>query len=184
MAKAKSPALRSVVTDDEFGGFRITIPAPQGCAYALGCVSLCCAGVVALLFLFILSDPRENFEEAGPLLAFWLLFGLALGVCLLFSGLREVAIIEGKTLVLRSETIIGFARETAFELASLRNLRIQCYPEQLGQPCAIAFEHGARTHFFGRGLDRDEAARLVKTIRTKFPIRNDWDDAEPLPVNL
>jgi hypothetical protein len=46
----------------------------------------------------------------------------------------------------------------------------------------VAFDSGGRTHHFGVGLSENEVARLVKTIRQRFPIKDEPDDVEPLPV--
>jgi hypothetical protein len=186
VAQITPPVIRSTVTDDEFGGFRITIPAPVRGRYACGCALAVWPVLAALALFYTVSDPDHTAADGLKFLLFWAVVGL-----LLVSGLvyamtwRSVLMIEGKTLVLRSE-FAGLSRARAFDLADVRNLR----PTRLGdrrvgienQPCALAFDHGGRTHHFGVGLSEYEVNRLVKTIRTRYRIPDDWDDVEPLPV--
>jgi hypothetical protein len=48
----------------------------------------------------------------------------------------------------------------------------------------ITDDYEGRIHHFGVGLSEQEVLRIVLTIRLRFPIRNDWDDVEPLPVTV
>jgi hypothetical protein len=183
MAETKPPDIRSVITDDEFGGFRITIPPSSGGGCCGGCVFALWALVMAFALLFIASDPaanltRQSVAVLGILLAIGLCFGIVFAAA---ATAREVLMIEGKTLVLRRE-VLGFCRQRNFELAEVRNLRAQRTEVQgkLAGGASVAFDHGGRTYHFGSGLSLDEARRLVKTIRARFPIRDDWDNVEPL----
>jgi hypothetical protein len=97
---------------------------------------------------------------------------------------REVIMIEGKLLVLRRE-FAGFSRVRAYELAQVRNLRpMRSLEEHHGVRGAdtVAFDHNGRTCRIGHGLSEQEVMRLVKTIRSRFPIGDDWSEVEPLPV--
>jgi hypothetical protein len=181
VAEIPSQAIRSIVTDDEFGGFRITIPGTGGGRCALGCGITLWIIVLALTLLYIASDPTEHFSGGIAFLPVWALIGLVLGLGAAHAWTsREVVMIEGNTLVLRGE-IAGFSRDRTFDLEGVTNLRPGCFG-QSSRRNAVAFEHGGRTHHFGIGLSEHEVVRLVKTIRSRFPIRDDWSDAEPLPI--
>lgn len=181
MAETTPPAIRSLITDDEFGGFRITIPATEGGRCALGCGFALWAVVLALAVLYIISDPAWHFSGGIKFLGVWVAIGLILGFVAAAGTAREIVMIEGKTLVLRRESAV-FTSDQTFDLAGVRNLRSGRLTGLSGSPNAVAFEHGGRTHHFGVGLSAHEVVRLVKTIRSRFPIRDDWNDAEPLPI--
>ena len=51
-----------------------------------------------------------------------------------------------------------------------------------GRPNTVGFDHKGRTYHFGASLSEQEVLRLVKTIRLKVSIREDWSEVEPLPV--
>jgi hypothetical protein len=186
VAELSSPDIRSQITDDEFGGFRITIPGPSDARRVYGCMLAIWALVLSIAVHHLIADTRAG-RSFSPVLAFlgvWAVVGFlpayALAYCL--TG-REVVRIDGKALVLRSE-ILGRGRSRMFDLAGVKNLRpvrrIDDSFEYRGN--AIAFDHGGKTYLFGGGLSDHEILRLIKTIRQRFPIRDDMDDAEPLPV--
>lgn len=171
------------MTDDEFGGFRVTIPAREGGRCAYGCGAGAAGAMMAFMLLIAVGSPKENTLSA-------LVFACLLGVVVLFLGYaclyawtgREVLIIDGKTLTLRHE-FAGSASDRLFELAEITNLR----PRRTDDPTyyhAVVFEYGGQIHGFGAGLTEHEVLRLVKTIRSRYAIRDkdDWSDAEPLPV--
>jgi hypothetical protein len=180
MDRITSPVIRSIVTDDEFGGFRITIP-PTKTRWPGGCLLAMLAPAFAFTVLYIVSDPGQNLRGGLTMLGFWTVVGLLIGGTLIHSWThREVIMIESKALVVRSESV-GLASSRTFDLAGLRNLRPGRRPDGVDR-LAILFEHGGQTHYFGSGLSEHELVRLVKTIRSRLPIRDDWNDVEPLPV--
>jgi hypothetical protein len=178
MDRTTSPVIRSIVTDDEFGGFRITIP-PSETLWPGGCLSAVLTPGFAFAVLYIVSDPGHNLRGGLTMLGVFTVIGLLIGGSLIHSWThREVITIESKALVVRSESV-GFARSRTFDLAGLRNLR----PGRIGDrgANAVLFEQGRQTRHFGSGLSEQELVRLVKTIRSRLPIRDDWNDVEPLP---
>jgi hypothetical protein len=179
VAEITPPIIRSSVTDDEFGGFRVTIPAPDGSRYGFGCALAFCLIMAAFGLLYTVSDPSKTASGGFVFLLFWGVVGLLPVWGLLASTGRQVLMIDGKTLVLRWEGAC-WSRAEAFDLAGVRNLRPRRPFE--GSSSALAFDHGGKTHYFGNGLSEYEVKRLVKTIRLRFPIPEDPDDVEPLPV--
>jgi hypothetical protein len=175
--------MRSIITDDpEFGGFRITIPATEGSGCPFGCVVALWAFVEVLGVLYTFSGPDRFSWGAIALLVVW----AAIGLVIVYSGayarvLREIVMIDGKTLVLRTECA-GHSCDRKFDLAEVRNLR----PDHVGdfseRRNMVGFDHGGGRYGFGVGLSEHEIVRLVKTIQLRFPIRDDWTDAEPLPI--
>ena len=98
--------------------------------------------------------------------------------------IRETLIIAGKSLELRKE-FAGFSKVRTFELADVRNLRpirLNDDHHQRRTPDSVAFDYKGRIYRFGIDLSEQEVLRLVKTIRNKVLIREDWAEVEPLPV--
>jgi hypothetical protein len=185
MAQVAAPVLRSVITDDEFGGFRITIsPSYRTRLVFWGVVALWGCGVVLAQRSIAGSLASLTLQGLKPL-GFWL---CALFLIWLFAALngmvRELMIIDGKSLTLRKE-FAWFVKERRFELAEVRNLRpIRTNEGGNGRPRpdSVAFDHEGRTYRFGISLSEQEVLRLIKTIRLKVLIRDDWSEVEPLPV--
>jgi len=123
MAQVAAPVLRSVITDDEFGGFRITLsPSYRTRLVYWGIVALWGCGVVLAQRSIAGSLASLTLQGLKPL-GFWL---CALFLIWLFAALngmvRELMIIDGKSLTLRKE-FAWFVKERRFELAEVRNLR-------------------------------------------------------------
>ena len=189
MATSTVSDIRSIVTDDEFGGFRISIPSTSRAWAVSGMVLGIWLLVMWLTLIQLGSKPLSSNAEGIKFCLFWLAGGLAL---LFTAGAtwlrRDTVIIEGKSLILRKE-FASFRKERIFELSEVRNLR-PAPPDHSGgagahylsRSTAVAFDHKDRTYRFGVGLSEPEVMRLIKTIRSRFPIRDDWNEAEPLPV--
>ncbi len=188
MTKGKSD-VRSIVTDDEFGGFRITIPPSAKAWMGSGIAMAVWALVMWLTVLGLSQRPLSGNVEGVKFFFIWLMFGLGF---VLLAGTnwlrRDTVIIEGKSLILRKEFAL-FRKERIFELGDVRNLRPAPPDHQDGprgdarlRSSAVAFDYRTKTYQFGDGLSEGEVMRLIKTIRERFPIRDDWKEAEPLPV--
>ena len=191
MGVSTSSNVRSIVTDDEFGGFRITIPPSVRAWVGSAAVLLLWILVLGLNLLNLSSKPVASNWGGVKFFLIWVF----LGVCFaLFAGAgwlrRDTVIIEGKSLVLRKE-FACLRKEQTFELSEVRNLRPAAPLDDTSRPSAhprsrarsVAFDHQGRTYHFGVGLSEQEVMRLIKTIRTRFPIRDDWNEVEPLPVS-
>jgi len=194
VAESTPSPIRSTVTDDEFGGFRITIPAASHVArrefgYGLICWAAGTALLMVLTVFYLLSDmaPHGNASGGTGFLFFlWVLPGMLLGGGLVHATTsREVVTIDGKFLALRKE-LAGLHFSRTFGMAGIRNLRPARVVGQRNRyahyPSAVSFDHGGATHYFGVGLSEAEVLRLIKTLRQRFRIPDDLDDAEPLPV--
>jgi hypothetical protein len=185
MAEIASPIIRSTVTDDEFGGFRIVIPARENVRRVFGLALAVWILVMALALWSSVTSPRPMTLEGIKFYGVWTVIGSLVVLIPAAMGIaREMIVIEGKSLVLRKD-IAGFSKTRTFELTALRNLRPiassdDSHPGR--RPDQIAFDHNGRTYRFGRGLSEHEVMRLIKTIRARFPIRDAWEDVEPLPV--
>ncbi len=188
ITKTKSE-VRSIVTDDEFGGFRITIPPSAKAWMGSGIAMTFWVLVMWLTLLGLSRRPLSGNVEGIKFFLIWLMIGLGF---VLLAGTnwlrRDTVIIEGKSLILRKE-FAGIRKERSFELSEVRNLRPvspdnRNAPVAQGRavPSAVAFDYQNKTSQFGVGLSESEVMRLIKTIRERFPIRDDWKEAEPLPV--
>ncbi len=171
------PVIVSSITDDEFGGFRITIPPLYRwpgltAAFLLSSVILWIGVRTLDVKLLIFAIPATLF------IAYSLINTLAI---------RRIIMIDGKNLAIRTE-IAGFTRTKTFELAQIRNLRPIVYSHARGSPegpnlaNSVVFDYGRKLHRFGTGLSEEEVLRMVKTIRDRFRIKDHVDDVEPLPV--
>jgi len=186
MTEITATKIRSTITDDEFGGFRITIPPSEGVRWGYGC-ALALWGFVMIFTLYYVATSPAHLRLGGlKFLVTCTLFGIFIGLIAAANGiLREVVIIEGKQLVMRKEFAI-LSKERAFELAEVRNLRpLQQNESYAGvyRPKSVGFDYKGRTYHFGEHLSEHEIARLIKTIRSRFPIRDDWREVDPLPVS-
>jgi hypothetical protein len=178
--------IRSTITDDEFGGFRITIP-PAAKAWARARLILKAWLLVVGIDLIILAS-RPLSTNVGPIafFVFWLMVGLAItGEAATGWLRRDTIIFDAKSLTVRKEFFL-FRKERWFELKEIKNLRPAVNPLRnhgRDRPSEVAFDtqHGG-TYRFGYGLSELEVTRLVRTIRDRFPIRDDWKEAEPLPM--
>ncbi len=184
------PGVRSIVTDDEFGGFRITIPPSASAWLSFGIVLAIWIVAMSLLLLGLSRTPLSGNAAGIKALVLGLIFGIGF---VLIAGSnwvrRDTVIIEGKSLMLRKE-FASIRRERSFELNEIRNLRSAppdnpngAYSERYGRTSVVAFDYKNKTYQFGIGLSETEVMRLIKTIRERFPIRDDWKEAEPLPVS-
>ena len=185
MAKIDAPVLRSVITDDEFGGFRISLSPTKRTRIACSIAVLIWVCSILLTLRYMTNSSGSlSFQSLKPLG-----FLLCIAPFLWFIGgesmLDEILIIaDGKSLELRKE-FAGFRKVRTFDLASVRNLRpnrANGDPHRHEAPDSLAFEHKGRMYRFGINLSEQEVLRLVKTIRTKVQIRDDWAEVEPLPV--
>jgi hypothetical protein len=178
-----SSEIRSIVTDDEFGGFRITIP-PAARARAVARIILRIWLLVVGIDLIVFACTRH--AGAVVFLCVCVLVGAPMVIEAATGSLRrDVIIFDGKSLTIRKEFLF-FSRERWFELKEIRNLRPAPKPtgdRLLHRPSQVAFDvDRCGTYQFGYGLSELEVARLVKTIRDRFPIRDDWKEVEPLPI--
>jgi hypothetical protein len=183
MNTTTSSEIRSIVTDDEFGGFRITIPQAARARARARTVLIIWLLVVGM-DLIVLACTRN----AGAVV--FLFACLLVGVSIAREAAtgwvrRDIIIFDGKSLTVRKEFLI-FRSERWFELKEIKNLRPATADHgnrAVGPPSEVVFdlERGG-THRFGYRLSELEVARLVKTIRDRFPIRDDWKEVEPLPI--
>jgi hypothetical protein len=187
MATSNSPEILSTITDDEIDEFRITIPSSpwsvlRACCYtAIGTAGM----VIWALYLSSGMTPKPIDPRVSLLVLFWLLMPAYLLIRALTG--RDILIIDGKSLCLKRECA-GRCRTQTFDLLEIKNLRPvrgSDVVEGRSRACnAIAFDSGGSSYHFGDGISELEAVRLVKTIRHRFPIKDDLDDAEPLPMRL
>jgi hypothetical protein len=193
-------------TEDEFGGFRITIPVtPKWFLRLFLPVWLCgwLAGEVVVSMALVSGKPQGF---AVIFLLFWLCGWTAGGMLAILSlawnwAGREVVIIADGWMAIRRE-ITGFGRSKSFEVSRMRNLRFSplAYNAFAGGRRAtlegwglgagwIAFdydegpERGTKTHRFGGHLPEFESGRVIATIRERFKIP-EGPVPEPLPISI
>ena len=197
-----SSGIRTRITEEEFGDFRITIPSPRIgpmtlflilwlCAWALGEYVV---GTQLATWVFTGVAPRGG---NGSFLVIWLTFWTIAGFYT-FSVLawslagREVIVIGDEAITLTRE-VSRLRRSRWLDLAGVRNLRYA--PEiyhrsrsrhSMSSPwngCGVvAFDHGSTTYRFGDQLAEIEARRLIATIQERFKIPEDRA-FQPLPVS-
>jgi hypothetical protein len=114
-----------------------------------------------------------------PFMIFWLA-GWTVGGC--FAGLtflwqllgREVVRVENSSIITK-KAIGSWGRTKEFDLGHVKNLRVAPIGINMFDPSAasqfwgmgggiIAFDYGAKTFRFGRGIDEPEAKRLIEII--------------------
>lgn len=178
-----SRGIRSEWQTDEAGGLWITIP---GHPRILAIVAI--AGAINLWWLIVLfvgSLPGADRRPANGMVALVGLF-LAEGIWVLWIGAgREVIRIDDDLLVIRHQGGLPTGRGTrSYPMAELRNLRYAPVPARLGRRPrdhrSLAFDCGGKTVRFGDAVLEEEARRIVRTIKDRFPIPD--DEVEPLPV--
>jgi hypothetical protein len=201
------PINRVAITDDEIGGFRITIPAQRNipmllflaiwlCGWAIGEVMVPIDALVGLTS----GQGKMGGGEGLLLLLVWFPFWTVAGLVIMFAlwwnlAGREVVILSDGALVVRRE-VGSLQRSRSFDLAGVRNLRyaplVYNFFSMSGSwgyqlqilgvgGGTVAFDHGGKTHRFGIGLSEIEANRLVTTIKQSYKIAD--DGVEPLPVS-
>ena len=201
---------RVKITDDEFGGFRVTIPAARNWFLILF-LSLWLCGWLAGEVMIPAEAVAAAFSGGGKLTGppplvvlcvwfpFWTVGGFMMMLALAWTlAGREVITLTDEALLLRRE--IGMLqRSRSFDLTGLTNLRYAplvynafsfSFAESWGSQLqmiglaggAVAFDHGGKTCRFGNSLTEAEASRLIATIRQrhKFP---DDRSVEPFPIS-
>jgi hypothetical protein len=86
---------------------------------------------------------------------------------------HEIISLTPTSLTIRRD-ILGFGRSKEYDLPSVRNLRIDPWPEntnltsrtQLLVGGTIAFDYGAKTFRFGGGVDEAEASHLIELLKS------------------
>jgi hypothetical protein len=168
---------RAIVIEDQPHKLQISIRDSVGCGVAWGCMFVPYAFVIVFGLLYALSDLHYYRSVLLPglvaLVSLYAAIASQLGEPV--TAVNEVVIIDRATLVLRT----GFSeifRERQFEFVEVRNLRPRRAKGSPQIPNAVAFDYRGRTYEFGSGLSDHEIARLIKTIRARFPIQDEWDN--------
>ncbi len=171
--------MRSSIEESQ-GGLRIVIPARRNwfilLFLAVWLVGWAFGELSAIGVLFDVGPMRTGRRSApSAFLAFWLLGWTFGGAAAAYTWLwnlcgREIVRIDGAALAISREPI-PFPRSREFDWTQVRNLRVSpsLRPRQNFSPGTIAFDYGARTHGFGRGLDEAEAQMLIDAIARRFP---------------
>jgi hypothetical protein len=135
-------------------------------------------------------------------LAFWTVAGTIMmdGLVWQFRGHETIGIdLDGRSLTVRRLGTLIPRRTRTFSMDEVRNLRFaplamgtfgsrssfgESWEAQLQWigtgGGSIAFDHAGGTQRFGTQLPETESRRLIKTIKDRYKIQEDWD--EPLPV--
>lgn len=178
---------------DDIDGLRIAISgiSTLGAVFALGFVAF----LLVLAAVFYFTPPQGAKPEDGPGprgVSFMILFMSAyLAAIVISAGWagtgREIIRIDGSHLIISR---VGGMRprrsDRVSSLDGIRNLRFapappECHWAESCRP-AIAFDAGEATVRFGRGLSETNARRLIRTIKDRYKIPDDRNEA--LPVEL
>ncbi len=188
------------VTEDEFGGLRVTIGPRRAVPTALYQFMWCIAWVAGEFYLlFKLFDAELAKAEAihQVLMMICVVFFTYLGFMVIRVWLlnlfgREILILGETQLEIRTEIMGPIGGIEVFERPSLRNLRYSptapdgrisgSFRNRManGLVGTVAFDWRGKTYRFGAGLSETDAKRLILTIRNYFPIED--DALEPFPV--
>ena len=169
------PAPRRSRSERSIHGLRISVPTHKSvivlaflglwlCGWVLG-------GIVAVVQI-ILQARNADIAQVGFLvvwLSFWTIGGVIAGGTWLWMAFGQTLLIaENSVFTIRRE-VLGIGRDKHYAPSSVNRLRIQSHPNPLDpfgmmrnfEKGPIAFDYGAKTIFFGQGLDEAEA-RIVQ----------------------
>jgi hypothetical protein len=167
---------RAQVVED-VSGVRVTIPAPRNW-FLVFFLPLWLAGwVVGEVAVGgkLFTDPPDGGE--GLFLAVWLVLWTLGGLLFTFFWLwnlagKEIVALDDESLSIRY-AIGGSGWTRRFERAEVRDLRVSqasamdfrsAFGWWLGGNGTMAFDYGARTYRFGRGIDEAEAKQVVAEL--------------------
>jgi hypothetical protein len=102
--------------------------------------------------------------------------GVAIYFWLWNAAGHEIVSLTPTSLTIRRD-ILGFGRSNEYDLPSVKNLRVVFslgntnfnFPTQSLAGGTMAFDYGAKTFRFGRGLDEAEASHLVELLKSRYP---------------
>lgn len=196
------PEIRTRITEDDFGGFRITIPSLRKWPMILFLMVWLCGwafgefAVGSQLFAWVITGvaPRGG---GGFFLVIWITLWTFAGfyTCSVLGwnlAGREAIVLGDEAITLTRQ--VGWLRRSRWvDLAGVRNLRYapdlyRRSGNQIPMPSpwngcgVVAFDHGSTTYRFGDQLPEIEARRLIATIQERFKIPEDRDFS-PLPVS-
>lgn len=179
MVKILPESMRSTITEDA-DGLRIIVPIKRN-IFLLGFLSLWLCGWFAGESAAVYQLLSGKMPVAGQsFLMVWLAMwtfggGFAIYAWLNIATGREVIHVTKSELVIRRE-VLGIARPKEYDMAHVAALRTS--PGIVFNPMdfksglafwgisggAIAFDYGAKTYHFGRGLEEAEARQIVSVI--------------------
>jgi hypothetical protein len=190
--------VRIHATFDEFDGLCIVISSPTaptiGSLILLG--SIACAGTcTCLVFLAyrvlaiaLLRDPAAFVIHPGTGLVMVVTVASSLWFAYnYFFELprREVIQIDGDNLKVASFPHLFPRRTRVYPLRYVSNLRYSpSFPNgratDASSSLSIALDYEGSTAYFGRGLPEKEVRRIIKTIKDRYKITDDKDEALPV----
>lgn len=200
------PINRVTITDDEVGGFRVTIPARPNvplilflslwlCGWLIGEILVPLGALGGIMMARDNGDRVQGFVALFLWFPFWTVGGLLMLLALLWNiAGREVITLSDATLCTK-RALGTYQRSRSYDLAGIRNMRFaplvynpfsmsgswQYQFQMLGVAGgSVAFDHGGKTYRFGNALPETESLRLIATIKQRFKIADDC--VEPLPV--
>lgn len=188
---------RVTVTEDEFGGLRVTVGPRRRLSIALFLTIWCCGwalGEILVPYSFVTGGMKGASAPASLFLSVWLCFWTYAGISALYIwGMnlfgREVVVLGGSQLELRTE-VGPIVRSRSLDLDGARNLRYSppgtntrpatSFTDTMGMSGSLAFDHGGKTYRFGAGLSETDSKRLILTIQKYFPIEE--EPLQPFPI--
>ncbi|MBI3185937.1 MAG: hypothetical protein HYZ28_27695 [Myxococcales bacterium] len=167
------PPATPVLSEDQ-GGLVILVRVPRRASSILGW-GFALAGWVTI-FAKVLRMVLAQFPPAAPETLLVLLVGLAGGAAILLTlasrlaGRERIRLCKHSLEIRREVFSLGLPRR--FELERIRALRF--YPHEAAAGAfgldsgGLSFEYGRRVHWFGAGIRREDAQRLISAIQRRF----------------
>ncbi len=178
------PGSRVSVTQDKSGGLEITVAPARSDLITLNfLVGLWLAVLVGTCIWLAWAVGISNVSVGWVVFLFgWTMLGPV------FAKARERAKTAFETILIDPRAITMHSGNESksvtrrYDVVNVRNLR---YPDPSEfSSGAVAFNHDGVVVTFAAGISRFEAIRLIKTIRLRFRIPDDFEDVDPLPVGV
>ena len=178
MARVEVPSARATI-DDTPDGLVVTIPARRKWSMILFLPFWLIVWAIAefgvTYHLFSAKSPMTTNLFLAVWLGGWTAGGGLAAYAWLWSVFGKEVIVLGQTNFKTKRAIAGFGPAREYDLADMKNLRIDRRPvspynfatAELFGGGKIAFDYGAKTFGFAAGVDEAEARELIRRFKSR-----------------